>query len=52
VLAATRPCRGRALRQAIEARQLAVRTLIQGWPIMPKHQVLSIDDWHALLAAS
>jgi hypothetical protein len=33
-------------------RQLAVRTLIQGWPIMPQQPVLSIDDWHALLAAS
>jgi hypothetical protein len=33
-------------------RQLAVRTLIQGRPIMRQHQVLSIDDWHALLAAS
>jgi len=43
--------RSAGLQNAIRERELSVTTLIQGWPLMPDHQVLTIAAWQAALAA-
>lgn len=43
--------RSAGLRKALEARQLVIKRLIQGWPVMPQHQVITLEEWQRAFAA-